>query len=193
MARWNIEATYDYVEFKTSLNGGTTYIPMKGRYTKNGSGNQDPGKPLYDGKDNAWFPEEVMLENTQNKQMTPKFTLVSDAGTTYDGFYFDDFKVTIIDMTYSGTGDDLEGNDNYVSEAFPNPAGDHITIRYNVKDINPVFDLYSGSGSLIREEQLFGARGEYRFSVTGMAEGIYFYRIRSNSGPTGMKKLIVIR
>ena len=191
MARWYLEPTYDYVEFKTTLDGGTTYIPMKGRYTKNGSGNQDPGKPLYDGRNNAWYPEEVMMENTQNKHLIPEFQLVSDAGTNYDGFYFDDFTVTIIDMTSAGVRNKTT-NENSVS-AFPNPASESVTFSFNAKGTGNSLELSSGDGRVICEMPLSGTAGEFRYSLAGLAEGVYFYRLKTSSGSTGMKKLIVIR
>jgi len=192
MTRWITETTYDYVQFKGSMDTGTTFVPLKGRYTVNGSHNEDPGKPVYDGMNTSWVKEEVMLENTQNRRLIPEFTLVSDPGTNYDGFYFDNFSVTIIDMSTSGIGNKT-GNDDFVFTLFPNPANDAVTLRFHNKETDAVLELYSANGVLVKTHRLSGSNGEYRFSVAELAEGVYFYRLRGKSGPSDMKKITVIR
>lgn len=92
-ARWDIESNYDYVQLQVSDNGGTSWEALPGLHTRNGSTNQDPGQPLYDGNQSSWVQEKISLEAFGGKVIQLRFRLVSDVSLTKDGFYFDDFKV----------------------------------------------------------------------------------------------------
>lgn len=92
-ARWDIESNYDYAQFQISDNGGNTWVALPGLYTRNGSGNQDSGQPLYDGAQTTWVQEKISLEAFAGKEILMRFRLVSDVSLTKDGFYFDDFNI----------------------------------------------------------------------------------------------------
>ncbi|MDP4282578.1 MAG: M14 family zinc carboxypeptidase, partial [Bacteroidota bacterium] len=93
--RWSTEKDYDYVQFRYSKEG-VYWNPLKGLFTHPGSIYEDPGKPVYDGSHKKWENEEVLLEDADSLNIQFRFTLRSDAYTNDDGFYFDDFKVTVI-------------------------------------------------------------------------------------------------
>jgi murein tripeptide amidase MpaA len=95
-AQWEIEATYDYVQFLVSENNGTTWVPQPGKYTKLGGIYQDYGKPLYDGNQYSWVSETIDLSNYIGKSIKVGFRLRSDMAVNGDGFYFDDFVLGII-------------------------------------------------------------------------------------------------
>ena len=48
-AKWEIEANFDFAQVEVSEDGGSSWIPLCGKYTKAGSVNQDLDNPLYDG------------------------------------------------------------------------------------------------------------------------------------------------
>ncbi len=93
MARWNIEANWDYAQFMVSTNNGTTWIPLQGKHTVMGGSNQDTNKPLYHGNQNQWVKEEVSLDNYLGSTIKLRFRLVSDVTINGLGFFFDDFKL----------------------------------------------------------------------------------------------------
>jgi murein tripeptide amidase MpaA len=95
-AQWEIEANYDYVQLLVSENNGTTWIPQQGKYTKLGTANQDPGKPLYDGNQYSWVRETIDLKPYIGKNIKVGFRLRSDNNVNFDGFYFDNFVLSII-------------------------------------------------------------------------------------------------
>lgn len=99
MARWEIEAGYDYVEVMASDDGGNTWSPLCGKYTKPGTSNQDLGNPLYDGFQQAWVHEEVPLNDYLGQSILLRFKLKSDVWTTEDGYFFDDMDVIAIPYT----------------------------------------------------------------------------------------------
>ncbi len=192
-AKWNLENTYDYVQIgvSNSLNG--PFIPQEGRYTKNGSGYEDPGKPVYDGNQSSWVKEQVVLTDFANSTIKVRFTLKSDQGTVKDGFYFDDFTVKIIDM--SGVGVNEKDPVNvYISDPSPNPASEKTTIRYAFRQEEPLtFSLFNSQGKELLKKALNENKGEVILPVDHFTPGIYFYRIHSPEGNSGMKKLMIIK
>ncbi|MFV8380037.1 M14 family zinc carboxypeptidase [Flavobacterium sp. LB3R33] len=96
-AKWDIERSFDYVELQGSING-TTWIPLKGKYTKPGAtavtndysstlttasktttdkAFQPDAEPLYDGnKMNKWVLEEFFINASDNSELFNKATLV---------------------------------------------------------------------------------------------------------------------
>ena len=96
-AKWDIERSFDYVELQGSING-TTWIPLKGKYTKPGAtavtndysstlttasktttdkAFQPDAEPLYDGnKMNKWVLEEFFINASDNSELFNKSSLV---------------------------------------------------------------------------------------------------------------------
>ncbi|MFC4633328.1 M14 family zinc carboxypeptidase [Dokdonia ponticola] len=121
-AKWDIERDFDFAQLEGSIDGGSSWIPLTGRYTKPGStpdtnpysqkssaneAHQPNGEPLYDGDTlGKWSLEEIVINANENSifQNVPnlllRFVFDSDSTnltsgytTTFDGFTFDDFTV----------------------------------------------------------------------------------------------------
>jgi len=201
--KYNIEKSFDYVEFSTSLDNGATYTIQGTRYTNNGSVNQDFPNPVYDG--NLWnfSQDRVILPNTSGKSLLTKFYISADGdGIIGDGLYFDDFKVSIVDMNYNGvdpTGQIL----GFISDPAPNPSADAVYFRYQLPENTGLaaqvksgetgrFQLLDSRGIILKEISLSSAEGRVDFSVADLPSGLYFYRIQSGSGNTAVKKLLVV-
>ena len=97
-AKWNIESGYDYVQIEISNDGGNTWTPQCGKYTKKGVETHDIAldQPLYDGNQSNWILESISLDDYINQEISVRFKLISDGGLRRDGFYFDDFKIKAI-------------------------------------------------------------------------------------------------
>jgi carboxypeptidase T len=192
-SKWYTERGFDYVQALVSSDNGLHYTPQKGRYTKIGSANEAAGKPVYDGRQATWVNEEILLTGYENKQITFRFDLVSDAAKAYDGYYFDDFVVTVIDM--SGVGIDDAGKASiFISSPAPNPASSDVMIRYKIPGTLPAeFDLTDSRGIVVRALRVTENSGALHFSVNGLSSGIYFYRITGLFGASEVKKLVVVR
>jgi len=93
-AQWDIETNYDYVQFLVSANNGP-WVPQEGKYTKQGSSYQDH-EPVYDGIQMDWVHEIIDLSEYIGKNIKVGFQLISDMWTERDGFYFDDFVLSVI-------------------------------------------------------------------------------------------------
>ncbi|MCX6249493.1 MAG: M14 family zinc carboxypeptidase [Bacteroidetes bacterium] len=192
MTRWSVEKSYDYVQIKISADDGLTWTPLSGLYTHPGVLTQMDGSPLYDGIQNTWVREQIVLTNYINKNIKLRFTLRSDAGVIADGFYVDDFKVQIIDM--AAAVPDLNGLPVYfISTPVPNPAQTAVTVNYRIPaGSEGRLIIFDASGGKIEEIFVSPENTHIRFSVSGLAPGIYYYRITTKNGSSGTRKLIII-
>ncbi|MFH0864884.1 MAG: M14 family zinc carboxypeptidase [Bacteroidota bacterium] len=193
--KWDIEAGYDYVQVKASTDGGTSWTPLCGKYTKPGSLYQIQDSPLYDGSQSSWVQEEINLSDYLGQSIKLRFTLVSDGYSTGDGFFFDDITVTKINNPYTGIID-AEGNNNvYVSEPYPNPTGNNFSVSYTLYDRNQntLLKIYDALGRIVSVIQLTEVKDSLLLNVSEFESGIYFYQITSNEFFSEIKKLIIIK
>ncbi|MCK9617965.1 MAG: immune inhibitor A [Lentimicrobiaceae bacterium] len=190
-AKWETEPGYDFVQVKISDDGGATWTPLTGKYTKPGSDNQIPGEPLYDGTQNAWVNEEIDLGDYLGEEVLFRFTLISDGGVTGDGFYFDDFQVIIIDNT-TGIGENRPFQ-AMLSPAMPNPADNFTAFGYQVPGNaqNAALQIYDITGKRVKSLILNETTGQVNISLTDLLPGMYFCKIEGNNFQTAVKKLIV--
>lgn len=194
-AKWDIEAGYDYVQVKASADGGTTWTALCGKYTKPGSSYQIQDSPLYDGSQSNWVQEEINLADYIGQSIKLRFTLVSDGYSTGDGFFFDDITVTKINNSYTGMID-AEGNiDIYISEPYPNPAGNNFSISYfmNDENQNSEFIIYDALGRIVSTFRLTEVKGSILLDVSEFETGIYLYQITLNKFSSELKKLVIIK
>ncbi|MFZ4522226.1 MAG: M14 family zinc carboxypeptidase [Bacteroidales bacterium] len=197
-AKWKTEQGYDYVQFNLSGSNGS-WTPQRGRHTKTGFYLEAAGQPLYDGNQPFWVQEQVVTTSYSNQPLKMQFALRSDAGATYDGFYFDDVTVTIVDMTKVGTVA-LSASGLKLSDPVPNPASGSVAIRYEFPAVEAFLNGISGAvltlvdsrGVVMRTMALPRDENRVSIDVKNLAAGIYFYRIIGTFGSTEVKKLIVI-
>ena len=69
---------------------------------------------------------------------------------------------------------------------YPNPAVDHTTIRFSVKESGPVsLKFYNTAGDLVLESSVAGVAGtdnEHLVDTSALAAGVYFCQLETNSG-----------
>ncbi len=95
-AKWDIEPNYDFVRIQVNtIDEG--WISLVGNYTSPGTGQtaQPFGEPGYDGFQESWVEETILLDQIGNVQITSlRFIQTSDNFVEGDGFAFDDFTIT---------------------------------------------------------------------------------------------------
>ncbi|NVO18702.1 MAG: immune inhibitor A [Bacteroidetes bacterium] len=190
-AHWALENDFDYVQVKVSDNGGTTWTPLSGRYTNIASINQPTGQPLYDGTQGDWVHEAISLNPWQGKNIKLRFTLVSDGGTTADGFYFDDILISnILDPT--SLTEEMPAQE-WLGIPSPNPADGNVRIHYLSPDSSgiPSLKVFAASGMQQGIIQLSGKEGIAEFSVKGWTTGVYYIRMETPGIPAQVRKLVV--
>jgi hypothetical protein len=190
--KWAIEPGWDYVQVKASSDGGLTWTPLSGKYTITGNENQLPGQPLYDGFQDSWIQEEMDLGNFLGDSILIRFTLVSDSYTTYDGFYFDDLSITIIDVS-TGIGETILPEYIILSNPVPNPAGSIVRVNYALPYLldDTRLVIYNALGQRSADILMKDKSGSVVFNVDGWRPGLYYYNIAGSFGNSPAKKLII--
>jgi len=126
-SKWDIERNYDFVEILGSTNGGSSWQPLCGKYTKpnatsNTTSHDNKGGTsnfqansmgqVYDGdRMDNWVMEEIAIDAANNSYLLGatnvkfRFNFRTDGSnvsenytTTSDGFFIDDFKIISIQI-----------------------------------------------------------------------------------------------
>lgn len=173
-AHWDIEEQYDYVVFQASTDG-ESWENLCGEQSRLGSIFQLYEEPLYDGKQAHWVFENTDLTSFIGQTIQLRFLLVSDGFVHKDGFYFDDFKVIVIDEENVAT----EETDQDGIAVFPNPASDRFTIR-TPQLVDPTLIVYDGLGQVMYTAKGDGAAG-FTVNASSWPAGLYAYAILSGN------------
>ena len=111
-AKWDIESNWDFVRFQAYVSD-EEWISLEGNYTEPGSGQpaQPQGEPGYDGIQEDWVEETILLDQLGDLDITGfRFIQTSDNFVEEDGFIVDDF--TILGFPAGSIGD--FNSDNFV-------------------------------------------------------------------------------
>ncbi|WP_299149522.1 M14 family zinc carboxypeptidase [uncultured Dokdonia sp.] len=171
-AKWDIENTWDYVQFEISTDNGASWQPQCGNFTSAGTNAQPVGEPLYDGVQNDWVFEEINLSDYIGEVILARFRLVSDGAVTRDGFYYDDLNFSVI------TDEALQvENVNFKAgfELFPNPVKNLLTIRTSLGSYTS--SVYNVLGQEVSNATV--QQGNAFIDYTGLPDGIYFLRLET--------------
>jgi len=193
MAKWDIEAGWDYAQCEISPDGGSSWIPQCGQYTVPGNDNQDEGQPLYDGTQNQWVQETISLSDyLGSDEVLIRFKLVSDNFVTEDGFYFDDIEVGIIG-TVGVSELDLTGA--FLSSSVPNPTSTSTRIAYSLPEGVSTGEIVLRNylGQHIRSFQLRANKGQVEWDASEYPAGTYFYTLSLDGQAVDTKQLVVFK
>jgi carboxypeptidase T len=180
-ASWEIEKGYDYVQLFISDDNGVSWTPLCGKYTVNGTANQDPGQPLYDGVMSNWVDEEISLNDWIGQEVKFRFRLKSDWWSNADGFYFDDFVVEAVMASSTQAVNDM---DNGVS-IFPNPTKDKLFVNSNTNVV--YLEIFDTAGKLILSTEEI----QQGIDVSQLQNGLYFVHV--NFGEYNLVKKLIIQ
>lgn len=173
-AKWNIESGYDYVQIEISNDGGASWEPQCGKYTRKGVETQEDAldEPLYDGNQGEWVNESILLTDYIDQEISIRFKLKSDGGLRRDGFYYDDFKIKALSSSLSSSENTLNK-----AKIYPIPAGNmiYISSEEEIKEIK-VFDV------LGKEIMSFNQNNIENFSIENLKSGVYIIKLFSLEG-----------
>lgn len=188
-AKWDIEGGWDFAQVSISQNGGVSYEPQCGLYTKTGNGNQDTGQPLYDGRQSDWVREEIDLSDYIGTDILIRFSLFSDAGVVRDGFYFDDLEVvSLIDNSVSTQSLSL---DHFQVRSYPNPTSQVFKLELSGIIPQSRLNIYNAQGQGIYQ-QAYKNETVMNISVEGWSKGIYYYELKDQeTGAMSTGKILV--
>ena len=173
-AKWNIESGYDYVQIEISNDGGASWEPQCGKYTRKGVETQEDAlnEPLYDGNQDEWVNESILLTDYIDQEISIRFKLKSDGGLRRDGFYYDDFKIKALSSS-------LSSSENVLNKAkiYPIPSENmiYISSEEEIKEIK-VFDV------LGKEIMSFKQNNIENISIENLKSGVYLIKLFSLEG-----------
>lgn len=174
-AKWDIEKSWDYVQFEISTDNGVSWVPQCGKYTNAGVADQGIlGEPMYDGIQNTWVKEEINLSDYIGQHIKFRFQLVSDANTNGDGFYFDELKVEVLNNNSAS----VSAITNNEFEIYPNPTHNIVFIHAE-KETNYHVILTDINGKIIRKIEFDNT--DNQLDISNISKGIYFISITSNN------------
>lgn len=194
-AMWEIEEGYDYVQLQIST-GGYDWEPLEGIYTIMGNGYQAQGEPVYDGFQSEWVQEEINLIEYIGNSVSFRFLIKSDGSVTEDGFYFDDFELSIVQQGTTGTNETIKDVESlYISNPVPNPAKDKVYFTIGIPDESKriKFLCYNASGQQVYTTQISSNQSNVVIDVNNWNPGIYYYKIQRDGKESETKKLVIIK
>jgi hypothetical protein len=127
MLKYDIEDDYDYAQLQISGNDGESWEALCGDLTQEGSPNQTPELPLYDGTAD-WAMETIDLSAYSNYGIVDiRMVLVTDANVRGDGMYIDDMVLTGKTTLSTATSDITQSPAYYL---YPNPVEDRVYLAH---------------------------------------------------------------
>ena len=154
-AKWNLENNYDYVQLLISTDGGATWTPLCGKYSETGStgtiSTEPTGQPVWDATQNNWILEDVPLIDYLGNLIKLKFSFHANISNTRDGFYFDDFKIYVVQNIGAQINTYNSNNEITIN---PNPFHDFVTINASDKEFLNVTitDMF---GNTIQQKRMY--------------------------------------
>jgi len=187
--KWEIEEGYDYAQLLIKDTDVGNWTPLTGRFTSLGNGYQDLGKPVYDGF-KGWVKEEIDLTDFAGKKVKFRFLLRSDNYVNEDGYYYDDFTVSVVSAL---TGIELpeEIGGLFISSAYPNPTNDVFSLQYELeKNEGAKVELFNAVGSLISTTFIDDRKGVLSINLNAQPNGVYYYRLSNGTRQSKTLKII---
>jgi len=187
--KWHIETSSDFVQVSVSDDGGITWWPLCGKYTRPGTWAQDPAMPIYDGVHLNWLKEEISLDEYVGKNILIRFILVSDNFSEFDGFYFDDFVVWSVG---SNVGMPEENENAFIADIVPNPASETATVHYRVAAAKSYsLTVINALGQRVSTVALDPQETSYAIDLKDFKPGIYTCLIEDGTRVMHARKLVV--
>lgn len=188
--KWDIEKGYDYVEILASTDG-INFTQLCGKYTAEGSDNQNSGLPMYDGRQLTWVKENIDLVDYLGQNIKLRFKLVSDGFSTGDGFYFDDITVLKI---INNVGLNTNSSSSFSLNSFPNPCNDVVNFSYALPTQNEIYTLQltDALGRIVVSQTIDSNTNSKSLDVSKLNNGVYFYKVSSVNFCTTAKPIIVM-
>jgi hypothetical protein len=205
-ARWDIEHEYDCALVEATTDGGGTWAPLSGRFTRPGSGvargKQTAGVPCLDRLQRTWVEEVMGLDHLAGSTIQLRFRMESDAYLERDGIYIDDISV----LVYKAQATAVAAVDQPVAlrmmQNYPNPFNGQTRIRFELlSDGDPasplpvslvVFDPLGRERAVLLRASLPAGVHEIPFDAVRFPSGMYFYQLRCG-GMTMTRPMVLLR
>jgi len=143
------------------------------------------------GEQLSWVKENIDLVDYLGQNIKLRFKLVSDGFSTGDGFYFDDINVLKI---INNVGIENNYSSNIILGSFPNPCNDVISFNYVLPNKNQHYKLQltDALGRIVLEESIDANNDFKTINVSGLNNGVYFYKIYSPDFSSTPSSIVVM-
>ena len=132
-----------------------------------------PSVTGYTGNQESWVNEEISLSEYAGQTVNVRFRLVTDNGGNLDGFYFDNFKVNVLQSSVLSTSQ----VEMQKFKIYPNPT--HSLLTVNTKQTEYAISIYNLLGQLVYFKE--SADGLQNIGVTDLKTGMYFIELSSST------------
>jgi hypothetical protein len=182
--RYTTELDYDFCRVEVSSDGGLNWQLIAS----------------YHGTLASWTQQtfDITPQANASSNLKVRFRLTSDAGLQYDGWYVDDIVIT---KYCSGTFVGIINNNTLpaafsLEQNFPNPFNPETVIKFQLpKDSHvklTVYDILGKNIATLVNEKKSAGYYDVQFNSSGLASGMYFYKIEAGSF-TDVKKMVLIK
>lgn len=114
--------------------------------------------------------------------------------TAFDVANTSDTAVVYITYNVTAAGIEKYSSNLKVSNAYPNPAQNTITLSYNLDNSsNAVMKVYNTLGSLVKSVPVKSAETTIQLDVANFDDGVYFYTLYADGKSSATKKFVVSR
>jgi len=186
-ARWELEKNWDYVEISAGINGAN-YTPLCALYTHPGNSAQDSAQPLYDGFQRAWVKEQIDLAAYLGQNIKLRFNIISDGGVEYDGFYFDDITVKILDTSSTAANQVISPGNKF--RIYPNPNAGIFTYAFSNFPAAVHFEVVDLLGKIVFMTDIPAGRLQGETRLPFIATGTYLLKVKSGEQSFSQKLFI---
>lgn len=143
------------------------------------------------------------IDSNQSEDVVYNEVLAVDSAAAFINYVnFEVYNVEIIEKdTLSFEQDDEQitpiSNLKTIANAFlgmPNPASSAFKIIYDIKTNSaerPIFEMTNFNGQVVKRFELESTSGNFEIDITGLAQGVYFYKVYTSQFMSENKKLIV--
>lgn len=180
-AKWDIEKDNDYAAVSIS-DDSFDFQYICGKYTHWGSELQIQSEPIFDGKSD-WVLEEMDITEYAGKDVLIRFELVTDFINNADGIYIDDIEIIAEDLGSETTSIIELDETDFISNSFPNPANEIITIALKEIPANATLNIYNAIGKLMQRVAI--SQQNMTLDISNFPKGAFYYQIQQNDKNLG--------
>ena len=169
-AKWDIENDFDFVQLSAYDVDEGIFTPLCGQYTNLGSGDQLPGQPIYDGVQQDWVQENILLNDFVGHRIQLHLLLQSDPFVQGDGFYIDDIAL----QTLSNNVGIAQPTVGSLLTLQPNPAGGMVRVSYGKVTEGGTLKVVNALGQTVHSQTLPAGSSTFSMDVSAWAVGFTF-------------------
>ncbi len=192
--KYGIEKNFDYANISLSIDSGISWINVCTDKTVLSSPfSQQAGAdiiiPIWDGFKPKWQKEYLNLNEYVGQKVWIRFLFSSDAASEFEGFGFDNIRVTTNNFLTATRDEILELESDI--QLFPNPGQEFIQIFGLQMEENARLSIFNTLGQKVHYASVSESQNEVR--ISDLKPGVYHIKIQTSFGKMLERKFMVVR